>query len=663
MLSYAGVYLTVPTQEQQESIQEWMDSWTEFEFNDRTWPDMALEGITFAQHNWPPAQPRLGTLYWPFTAMKWAVCHLVCSGAQLELIRAFLPPISPTQKPQPALLVMSTGDAFKTVETPMFMLPPRPIHQILETNQLYLLTLVDERYHWWYADAGVFRVVNGTTWDNLYEDLATSLDIDLDWDDIDPAIYFYPDPSIGSYYQDVPILLDAVAYNVGQRIIRKLDGAVQAINNTSSLENLNANILAINNEGSIILGGSFHRANDFGYAMPSEVHNVTPIWKSAVPTVLSPLYHVEINKMVDSPQAFNAAVGFDGEKTFRDTFHSAEADAFASDAILAFQVANDYWSRIWNAFLHVTLAHPLNILPDGLNDIEWSYEIGRPSTTIKRPSWNWEPDTLLHGDGNGPFYGNSVNESWQIQPFFAQITSAPSSDAYAWKEVIPTAGGTFIDKPINQRTGTVAVNPAYEFNTSVDVPLDAIVLMWRGFQNSGSAKQEWLFIFPEGGGFNLTVTDGSTTVTNVDKIDFTSGATVSNLGGGTAGVAISGGGGSFPPNLTSTTWSQTISDGVATQVASLTLPAVNGHYLLVGNVLSATGSAPFPTYDNITLRDSTGLIIFAGQFGYHPTAAGVLSVSFIGPFNSGDVVTLWATGAGGAASTYLLNGNFQAVQV
>lgn len=44
-----------------------------------------------------------------------------------------------------------------------------------------------------------------------------------------------------------------------------------------------------------------------------------------------------------------------------------------------------------------------------------------------------------------------------------------------------------------------------------------------------------------GGGGSLSVTDGSTTVSSVTSIDFTSGATVSNGGAGVADVAISGG--------------------------------------------------------------------------------------------------------------------------
>lgn len=44
-----------------------------------------------------------------------------------------------------------------------------------------------------------------------------------------------------------------------------------------------------------------------------------------------------------------------------------------------------------------------------------------------------------------------------------------------------------------------------------------------------------------GSGSPLTVTDGVTPVVNVTTIDFTSGATVTNGGAGTANVAISGG--------------------------------------------------------------------------------------------------------------------------
>lgn len=51
-----------------------------------------------------------------------------------------------------------------------------------------------------------------------------------------------------------------------------------------------------------------------------------------------------------------------------------------------------------------------------------------------------------------------------------------------------------------------------------------------------------------GGGAALTVTDGITPVVNVTTIDFTAGATVTNAGGGTVNVSISGASNSFVDN-------------------------------------------------------------------------------------------------------------------
>lgn len=51
-----------------------------------------------------------------------------------------------------------------------------------------------------------------------------------------------------------------------------------------------------------------------------------------------------------------------------------------------------------------------------------------------------------------------------------------------------------------------------------------------------------LLVSGTGGGGTIVVTDGSTTVNNVTTIDFTSGAIVTDLGGGIVGIAVSGGG-------------------------------------------------------------------------------------------------------------------------
>lgn len=73
--------------------------------------------------------------------------------------------------------------------------------------------------------------------------------------------------------------------------------------------------------------------------------------------------------------------------------------------------------------------------------------------------------------------------------------------------------------------GVSSVNPVLVLNAEIDPSTGRLLV------NAG------------GSGASLSVTDGTTTVTGVTIVDFTSGATVTNGGGGTVDVAITGGGG------------------------------------------------------------------------------------------------------------------------
>ena len=78
--------------------------------------------------------------------------------------------------------------------------------------------------------------------------------------------------------------------------------------------------------------------------------------------------------------------------------------------------------------------------------------------------------------------------------FWAKLTSSTET-AYAWTEQIEGAGGTFSD---GTRTGTTTVNPAYELTAKKKLDLltpSPVVWLIPGFNNSGSAGQEYLFHF------------------------------------------------------------------------------------------------------------------------------------------------------------------------
>lgn len=537
-LSYAGISLYVPTNEQQVGIQAWLDSWSDLEFAGHPWPGKDLTGMTFLPTQ-PYPHPKIGSLYWPFGASRWAVGHFLATDNQLAQIRVTVypgldigtsddPGDGFVNSPIPAPLVMlskAVGAPLAPVTASLYMLPPRPIHQIQGANGLNLLTLVDQRYFWWYVDSDIQPISSATTWTTIYGNLADQLSLTINVDPISSS-YFFPAPEFTNYYQNLPTMLDAVAYNCGQRIVCSLAGAVSAQNVATDAAILQSNITNMNMYGAKLLGGAFNPAFDFPEVLPKAVHNVTPIWLNGVPTVLDPLFNSQEVVLLNQ-NGFNAATGFynftgvrgfDGIKTFRDTFHGVASD-FAGEIALAQQIALDYWQRIAMAYLDVTVAHPFTITPEGLHDLEWSYVRDRVSTRIYKTLWNWEPEEFLHGDGNGPFYGNSQYEPFQIQPFFAKVGTV-SGTAYPWTEVIPQTGGIFTTKP-SGRTGTVSVDPAYEFNLSNAVAPDSIVLMWRGFQNPTSNLQEWLFAIAGGnsvlklrGTLTGTLTfGGSTTMT------------------------------------------------------------------------------------------------------------------------------------------------------
>lgn len=90
-------------------------------------------------------------------------------------------------------------------------------------------------------------------------------------------------------------------------------------------------------------------------------------------------------------------------------------------------------------------------------------------------------------------------------------------------------------------------------------------------------------------GNNLTVTDGSTTVYGVTTIDFTSGATVADVGGGTVNVAISGGGGTLPVAIYEEQQTAGTSAGTFT-AGSFVVRAINTEVSDPSNIASLSGN-------------------------------------------------------------------------
>lgn len=176
-----------------------------------------------------PPPVRIGTLVWPTGAMRFATYHTVISG---NLLDSLYPWAWGATGPQPVDLLMgklSTADHI--IAQDMYCLPPKPLFNKGSGNAMYLLTLVDQRYFWWFKLSTITDGDGYSSWTDLYSDIATDLGISIAVDNLAAAYNaITPNDFFNCAGQPVPVLLDAVAFQLGQRIVVGLDGLVTAQN-------------------------------------------------------------------------------------------------------------------------------------------------------------------------------------------------------------------------------------------------------------------------------------------------------------------------------------------------------------------------------------------------------------------------------------------------
>src|SRR6185437_10805426 len=217
-----------------------------FDFTHLTYPGQSIAAL-----GWPSQprtrKPKVGSLYWPLGASRWAVGMFVVTNNELAPIRQAVYQTPGTPTPQPSVL----NDGKRSLTTSLYMLPPRPLTQITGNNDAWLLPLVDERYWWWFKASNITVTPGTTTWTQLYASIATALGITLTVDAI-PAAYLKPTGDFGVGYDSLPLLLDAVARSVGQRIVRDFAGGVRAWNVAASQAQVAVNF----STASLIAGGA-----------------------------------------------------------------------------------------------------------------------------------------------------------------------------------------------------------------------------------------------------------------------------------------------------------------------------------------------------------------------------------------------------------------------
>jgi hypothetical protein len=182
-------------------------------------------------------QFKLNRLYWPSGASRWAYGHFLCNSDSVATIGAdAFPQGQPSQQllfsignPESNSGTINAGETFNAM---MYMLPPTPLSGLRGlTNMvqsLYLITLVDERYFWFWQNFGNQTISSSTTWMSLLTKIQTILNTGdptptPPWT-IDPINAAYLAPSVQAYqlpYEPLPIIIDSICYNIGMRFVAK----------------------------------------------------------------------------------------------------------------------------------------------------------------------------------------------------------------------------------------------------------------------------------------------------------------------------------------------------------------------------------------------------------------------------------------------------------
>lgn len=233
--------LIIPTDE--------LAAWIEASIDPRdltTWLLRAFPGPGLSKIAWPTGFPlqrkvQINRLIWPNTASRWAYMSCLIDAGNLAALQdvAFDDDGFGFNALTLKLSSGVPGDlGYSEIGTRMYLLPPIPLSSVKiasdpanpflpnqdQVNNLYLIQLVDDRFFWWSLSTNDV-VTRGMTWTALFEALGDIIDEDIEVDDI-PAEYLTVGEDMVGQYEVLPPLLDAAAYNVGQRICVFIDGNV-----------------------------------------------------------------------------------------------------------------------------------------------------------------------------------------------------------------------------------------------------------------------------------------------------------------------------------------------------------------------------------------------------------------------------------------------------
>jgi hypothetical protein len=217
-------------------------------FFNRSWPGAGnvFLATPTGYRAWPPLPVKVGRTYWPTGATRYGISYQL---ATVDMVNSIHPAAfggDGTQtNPQDLVLSSEAPDATlieRVTMVGMTVLPPVPLYAVLNTDSstdrgMYLLICVSQRFYWnQYAcpDFGISES-GSVTWDDVLNELQTQLDITLDWPDI-PAAYLQPSRALNLTGEPLDQVFEAVAANIGMKIIESYAGDISLQNFSDALD-------------------------------------------------------------------------------------------------------------------------------------------------------------------------------------------------------------------------------------------------------------------------------------------------------------------------------------------------------------------------------------------------------------------------------------------
>jgi hypothetical protein len=354
--SYAGIRLCLLPEDYQSFLEQW-HALTDFQ-EAQLW-DFSSTGL---DHLPVPPQPTVGaplleTLVWPVSASRCAYYHCLIDDVGLALINTALGTTA-----GPADLVLSDGTGQSRTFS-LYKIAARPLSQIAGQGQMYLMTLVDQR---WFLRAKTGSVTSEpASWISLFSTLASALGITLTPDSID-ADYGTPTAAWVLSEKPLTLLLDAACNRIGHRLVANLDGTFSTVSYaTASTAAGVFTTLLTKTAGGLIA------ATDLVRSVPASVKTVfrnvsTPETPYTVTTSLASLALTEYG-------AFTGVAGQTATVYGETVYTGSNAAACTSYST---QAATDWYK--WN-LINLDLTYPgiTEWEPTGAEDrIEWRYQTG-----------------------------------------------------------------------------------------------------------------------------------------------------------------------------------------------------------------------------------------------------------------------------------------------